>query len=296
MGGLEIRELEAFLALAEELHFGRAGERLRVSQSRVSQLIQALERRIGGRLVERTSRRVALTPLGHELLAGIKPAYDSLQRAVEDVRDAAKGVRGSLRLGFQGVAWDHILNAIALFHDRHPGSSADLAEIPLADPFGPLDRDEVDAAIILMPVEEPGLVLGPVFSKEPQTLAVPPHHPFAQRDSVTAEELADVPLVGVDGPAPEYWRRAHAPARTPGGLAIGEGPRARTLQEGLTLVAAGRGAMLLCRHTAGYHDRHAVTFVPVTGLDDSRLVLAWRRDRENARIRAFAGALAATTD
>lgn len=65
---IDTREIEAFLVLAEELHFGRAGERLYVSQSRVSQLLRALERRVGAQLVERTSRRVRLTPLGARFL------------------------------------------------------------------------------------------------------------------------------------------------------------------------------------------------------------------------------------
>ncbi|NLU68700.1 LysR family transcriptional regulator [Streptomyces sp. HNM0574] len=294
MSGLEIRELEAFLAVAEELHFGRAGERMHVSQSRVSQLLRALERRIGAQLVERTSRSVRLTPLGQELLAGLRPAYDTLRDTVDDVRSAARGVRGSLRVGFQGAADDDVVNAVALFQNRHPECATDLAEIPLSDPFGPLYRDEVDAAVVLLPVEEPELVVGPVFSRQPQTLALPTRHPLAKRAALGAEELADVPLIGVDGPAPGYWRQALAPARTPGGLATCGGPRVSTLQEGLTLVAAGRGGMLLCRHTASFYGRRSLAFVPVTGLEDSFLGLVWHRDRENARIRAFSRTLAAT--
>lgn len=75
---LEMRELECFLVLAEELHFGRTGERLYVSQSRVSQLLRSLEGRIGARLVERTSRRVELTALGSRFLAQLRPAYGML--------------------------------------------------------------------------------------------------------------------------------------------------------------------------------------------------------------------------
>src|SRR5690242_8484834 len=101
MSGVEIRELEAFLVLAQELHFGRAGERLYVSQSRVSQLLRSLEHRIGAPLVERTSRRVALTPLGESFLAGLRPAYEALRATVDDARAAARGMGGVLRIGFQ---------------------------------------------------------------------------------------------------------------------------------------------------------------------------------------------------
>ncbi|WP_030677991.1 LysR family transcriptional regulator [Streptomyces rimosus] len=294
-GGLEIRELECFLVLAEELHFGRAGARLYVSQSRVSQLLRALERRVGARLVERSSRRVRLTPLGTDFLAALRPAYEALRGTVDATVAAARGIKGRLRIGFQGTADDRIMEAIDTFHARHPGCATEIVEIPLQDPFGPLRRDEVDAAVVLLPVEEPGLVLGPVFSEQQQTLAVSVRHPFASRTRLDAEDLADGPLIAVEGPAPDYWRYAQAPISTPGGRPIPPGPAVRTLQEGLTLAAAGRGAMLLCRPTADYHGRRDITFVPVDGLPDSALGLVWHQDRETARTRAFSTAVTDVT-
>ncbi|NGO15197.1 LysR family transcriptional regulator [Streptomyces sp. HC44] len=288
MGGLEIRELECFLVLAEELHFGRAGERLYVSQSRVSQLLRSLEGRLGARLVERTSRRVRLTPLGERFLAELRPAYEALRATVEDAKDRARGVEGSLRLGFQGTADALLMRAIAAFQSAHPACVTEIVEIPFADPFGAVRRGEVDAAIVLLPVAEPDIVLGPVFSKERQNVAVSLRHPFAARSSLTAGELAGTPLIAAAAPAPAYWREAHAPSAA-------SGPAVTTLQEGLTLVAAGRGAMLLCRPTADYHGREDVTFVPVDGLPDSVLGMVWHRDGETERVRAFGRALTDVT-
>ncbi|MFJ4279076.1 LysR family transcriptional regulator [Streptomyces massasporeus] len=286
MAGLELRELECFLVLAEELHFGRTGERLYVSQSRVSQLLNALERRVGGRLVRRTSRRVALTPLGERFVERLRPAYGGLRDAVEDARAAARGVEGSLRIGFQGAADTRLTAAVRAFGSAHPECAADLVEIPLADPFGGVRQGVVDAAVVLLPVEEADLVLGPVFSRRPQTVAVALDHPFASRTAVTAAEVADAPLVTAAPPAPAYWRAAHAPSAVPG-------PAVSTLQEGLTQVAAGRAGMLLCRPTAVYHRREDVTFVPVEGVPESALGLVWHRDGESAAVRAFARTLAA---
>ncbi|MCX4529581.1 MULTISPECIES: LysR family transcriptional regulator [unclassified Streptomyces] len=289
MSGIEIRELEAFLALARELHFGRAGERLYVSQSRVSQLLRSLESRIGAPLVERTSRRVRLTPLGESFLAGLRPAYDALRATVDEARAAARGTGGELRIGFQGTVEDHLGRAIARFGDRYPDCAIDLVEIPLSDPFGPLRRREVDCAVVLLPVAEDDLVVGPVFSRRPQTLAVSVRHPFAARDSLSAEELAECRLIGPDGDAPAYWRRAQAPDQTPGGLPVPAGPGVNTLQEGLSLTAANRGAMLLCRATADYHARHdSLAFVPVRGLPDSELCLIRPRLHPSPQAEAFA--------
>ncbi|MDX5576979.1 LysR family transcriptional regulator [Streptomyces sp. ID01-9D] len=295
MSNPEIRELEAFLALAEELHFGRAGERLYLSQSRISQLLRALESRIGGRLVDRTSRRVRLTPLGEQLHAGLRPAFDAIVRTVDEVRDVARGVGGRFRVGFQGTANDPFMRAVVAFRDGHPECAAEIVEIPLSDPFGAVRRGEVDAAVVLMPVRDEELVLGPVFSARPLTLAVSDRHPYARRPRIDAEDLAGSPLIGVHGAAPEYWRLAQAPVVTPAGRAIPPGPSVSSLQEGLALVRADRGTMLLCDPTADYYGSHAVTFVPVTGLPESALALVWHRNHETARTRGFARALADVT-
>ncbi|MEV7196599.1 LysR substrate-binding domain-containing protein [Streptomyces sp. NPDC093510] len=287
--GLEIRELECFLVLAEELHFGRAGERLYVSQSRVSQLLAALERRIGARLVERTSRRVALTTLGERFLAELRPSYDELASVVGRARAAARGVEATLRIGFQGTADDRLMRAIAAFQERHPACATEIVEIPFSDPFGAVRQGAVDAAIVLLPVSEADLVLGPVFSSERQTVALSVRHALAGRGSLAAAELAGIPLIAAAEPAPAYWRAAHAPSGAPA-------PAVRTLQEGLTLVAADRGAMLLCGPTAEYHGRKDVVFVPVDGLPDSALGMVWHRDGETERVREFARAVGGDGD
>ncbi|TFI23519.1 LysR family transcriptional regulator [Streptomyces sp. 4R-3d] len=288
MAGLEIRELEAFLALADELHFGRAGERLYLSQSRVSQLLRSLEGRIGARLVDRTSRRVRLTPLGERFLTGLRPAYEALSATVDGARSEAREVGGRLRIGFQGTVDALLMTAITAFQQRHPGCVTEIVEVPFADPFGAVRRGDVDTAIVLMPVAEPDLVLGPVFSRQRQTVALSVRHPLARRASVEAAELDAAPLIAAGPPAPAYWREAHAPTSSPG-------PAVSTLQEGLTLVAAGRGGMLLCRPTAAYHGRGDVVFVPVEGVPDSVLGMVWHRDGETERVRAFAREVAANT-
>jgi DNA-binding transcriptional LysR family regulator len=288
---VEIRELECFLILAEELHFGRTGERMYVSQGRVSQLVRALERRVGARLVDRTSRRVRLTPLGEDFLAALRPAYAALHGAVEEARSAARGVSGPLRIGFQGVVGDGFMDVVGEFEDRYPGCPTRITELPLSDPFGALQRDEVDTAVVLVPVAEPELVLGPVFSVQPHYVAASRRHPFAARAEVDAEDLATTRMVGVTAPAPGYWREAQAPTHTPAGTPVPRGPEVATLQEGLSMVAANRGVMLLCRPTAEHQRRRDVAYVPVAGLPESALGLVWRGDRENGRVRAFAAAV-----
>lgn len=285
MRALEVRELECFLVLADELHFGRAGERLYISQSRVSQLLAALERRLGARLLERTSRRVRLTPFGQEFLAELRPSYDSLTAVVDRARERARGLTGTLRIGFQGTASAYLLRAVEAFRRGHPGIRPHLVEIPLSDPFGALRRGDVDTAVVLLPVAEPDLELGPVFSRQRQLLAVSVRHPHACRDRLSAAELRGADLIAPGSPAPAYWRAAQAP----GGAA--DGPAVATLQEGLTLVAADIGAMLLCRPSADHLARDDIAFVPVDGLPESALGVVWRGGGGTAAVRAFADAV-----
>ncbi|MCG5214087.1 LysR family transcriptional regulator [Streptosporangium sp. KLBMP 9127] len=287
MGGLEIRELECFLALSEELHFGRAAERMYVSQARVSQLLRSLETRVGARLFERTSRRVRLTPLGTRFLADLSPAYDSLRQAVESATAAARGVTGVLRAGFVGTPHQIVMEIVAAFQARHPGSAVEVCEMPFSDPFGPMLRGEVDVAFVCEPVAEPGLVLGAKVNSEPQSLAVSTRHPFAGRVSISAEELADCRFVQIAEPAPPYWRELFSPTVTPGGRPVPRGPVAATMQEGLCLIAANQGVLVLCALTADYHSRPDIVFVPVEGLPRSMLSLVWHADGETAMVRAF---------
>src|ERR1044072_9029345 len=197
MSGMEIRALECFLALSEEVHFGRAAERLYVSQSRVSQLLRALEGRIGARLLDRTSRRVRLTPLGERFLAELRPAYDALYGAGGGARGAARRLSGVLRVGVQGPADERVMAALAAFRERHPDCEPETVEIPMADPFGGVRGGEEAAATGCLPLEDQDAFLAPAFSREPPTLVVLAGQPFAgRRGGGAAEELAGCPLVG----------------------------------------------------------------------------------------------------
>ncbi|MEZ7130648.1 LysR family transcriptional regulator [Nonomuraea sp. AD125B] len=284
---MDFRELECFLALSEELHFARTAERLYLSPARVSQLLRALETRIGGRLVERTSRRVRLTPLGERFLADLRPAYEGVTGAVGRARAAARAVTEVLRVGFLATPTEVVTGSVRAFERRNPGSAAELVEIPLADPFTRLRSGEVDVVFTLLPVDEPDLATGPALNRVPYRLGLPAGHPLAARAAVTAEELAGVPLLGLAGPAPRWWSERTAPSVTPSGRPIPRAGAVATLQEGLTQVALGRGGMLLCAPTAEVAERADVSFVPVSGLMPSILGLAWVRTAESAAVRAF---------
>ncbi|MDA0637122.1 LysR family transcriptional regulator [Nonomuraea sp. MCN248] len=289
---MEFRELECFVVLSEELHFARTAERLYLSPGRVSQLTRSLESRIGARLFHRTSRRVRLTPLGERFLAELRPAYDGLASAVCRAKAVAREVSGVLRVGFLATPTDVVTGSVRAFERRHPGCEVELVEIPLSDPFGRLRAGRVDVVFTLLPVAEPDLETGEGLNRVSYLLGVSARHPWAGRTGVDAEELAGLPMIGLDGPAPRAWRERVTPSATPSGRPIPRAGTVSTGQEGLTQVALGRGGMLFCAPTAAQHRRPDVSFVPVTGLPPSVLGLAWVREQETAAIRAFGAAAA----
>ncbi|MEV4181399.1 LysR family transcriptional regulator [Streptosporangium canum] len=284
---MEFRELECFIVLSEELHFARTAERLYLSPGRVSQLMRSLETRVGGRLFHRTSRRVRLTPLGERFLADLRPSYDGLANAVSRAKAAAREVTGVIRIGFLSTPTDVVTGSVRAFEHRYPGCEAELVEIPLSDPFSKLRAGQVDIAFTLLPVDELDLATGEGLNRVSYQLGLSSRHPLATRASIGAEELAGIPLIGLDGPAPRTWRERVAPSATPSGRPVPLAGTVTTSQEGMTQVALNRGGMLFCTPTAAHHGRPDVTFVPVTGLPPSILGLAWVKAAETATIRAF---------
>ncbi|MFD6953575.1 LysR family transcriptional regulator [Nocardiopsis sp. TSRI0078] len=290
MRGIEIRELECFLVLAEELHLGHAGERLGVSADTVDQLVRSLEDRVGAPLLDPASRRCGLTRFGEEFLDNLRPAYQNLAAVVDGARERARGGPLRVRLGFQGTVHGPVAEAVRTFEEREPGARVEIMEIKLSDVFGPLREGEVDAAVVLLPVRERDLVVGAVFSRQPQRLALPEDHPLASRSVIGVEDMARVPLIPVRR-APDYWLRVHSPTVTPLGRTIHHEQAVDTLREGLSQVAAGRGAMLLCGDTADHGDRDGVVLVPVSGLPESSLGLVWPRGDRNPGVPVLAAAL-----
>ncbi|MFI2231770.1 LysR family transcriptional regulator [Nocardia testacea] len=293
MSDLPVRELECLLVLAEELHFGRTAQRLRISQSRVSQLVAALERKIGTQLVARTSRRVELTDSGAAFVDSVRPTYTRLIELVDNARQEARRAT-PVRIGFQGLAYETITWTLARFTEENPGVALSLRELPLGDPFGALLTGDIDAAVALLPVREPGLAVAFAFPPAPRMLAVSRDHPLSRAQRIDAEALADVDLVSVDGPAPRYWRDVHFPRFTPLGKQIAGTVRVATLQEGMTLAATGRYAMLTCRPVAERNQRADLRYVRVTGFDEeSRMALIWRSAQRPAHLTKLAALLGA---
>ncbi|MCX5377370.1 LysR family transcriptional regulator [Streptomyces sp. NBC_00091] len=285
---MERHEIEAFLTLAEELHFRRTSERLGLAQGRVSQTIKKLERRIGVPLFERTSRRVTLTPTGRQLREDLIPVQQQLQRAVDRAVAMGRGITGVLHVGYSSpMAAEILVKAAGVFRARYPDCEVEIQEVMLFDLFGPMRGGRVHLQVTEHPVDEPDLVLGPRVMSQPRVLMVPAGHPFARRASVSVEDLAESTLIAVSGSVPQYWREYHYPHRTPQGRPIEHGPPATYWTEVMNRVGLGQGVSPASEEAERYYARPDVAWVPFRDAPPVEYGFVWPASGGNARVRAF---------
>ncbi|GAA1158808.1 LysR family transcriptional regulator [Kitasatospora gansuensis] len=285
--GVELRDIEIFLTLAEELHFGRTAARLHVSQARVSQAIRKQERRVGAALFERTSRTVALTPVGRRLRADLQQAYDQIHDGLARASAAAGEVCGTLRLGVMGALGHEMRAVIDAFVERYANCEVSMVEYHFSDPFALLRSGQVDVQLMWLPVREPDLTVGPGVLTEGRVLAVPAASEWANRESVSMEDLGDCTVFEPGPEPPDYWGEAMLPRHTPQGRPVPRGPSARTFHEVLALIAAGKIVSPLNEHVTWYYTHPGITYVPIRDAPLTEWALVWPTARDNPRLRAF---------
>ncbi|MFJ7068640.1 LysR family transcriptional regulator [Streptomyces sp. NPDC101115] len=283
---LERTEVQTFLALAEELHFGRAADQLGLTTGRISQTIKKLERRIGAPLFERTSRQVSLTPLGSDLAADLAPLVHGMDEAVRRAMDRARGTTGELRAGFLGAAAGQLLlKATELFTARHPDCKVTLHEGQIHDAMTRLHDGELDVLITAFPVSQ--AVAGPVLLSEARVLAVPAGSLLAAHASVSVEVLAEQPVIQMPHDTPQELRHERTPTHTPAGRLVPCGPTATTFPEVLALVAAGQGVFPVGEHAQHFYPRPDVAYVALNDAAPVRWGPVWLESNTSTRLRAF---------
>lgn len=194
---MELRWLEAFIAVAEELHFGRAAVRLHMAQSPLSQAIKKLEFEVGVPLFERSTRSVALTPGGHALLQHAYRAMEQLDLAQRAARSAS-GEYGHVNIGFSGALNHLTLPPLTrLVRERFPDISLTLhGQILTVDAIQRIHKGSLDLSFVALPVD-PALASTRVVTRERLGATVPSDHRLARRKSVALEELAEEDFIAV---------------------------------------------------------------------------------------------------
>ena len=217
---MELRQLEAFVAVATELHFGRAAAKLLIAQPTLSDLIRRLEREFGTPLLTRTTRRVALTAAGAELLVHSKVILDDVAAAGTAVRRIASGEGGTVRLGMTPPAAPVLgPHLAATFGDAAQGVETVSSQLWLPALVQAVAEGSVDVGVTCGLVDEPRGVTTEVFCSEPLLVGLRPTHRLAGHDTVRLADLASERL----GVTPESlfpaWALAQRQALDAAGIA-----------------------------------------------------------------------------
>ncbi|MCZ4513155.1 LysR substrate-binding domain-containing protein [Streptomyces sp. ActVer] len=257
---LDLRKLRYFVAVADQLHFGRAADELHIAQPVLSRQIRALEQDLGASLFTRDRHGVALTDAGRQLLADAGPLLASAHAVRRRVSVAARGSR-RLTVGFR--AGIPVIPAARAFEARHPDVVVDVQRIEWDDQAPMLLDGRIDVGYVRLPIDEAGLHVTPLYT-EPRVVVLPTGHRLAGKEEVTEADLTGEPLVWHADPSTQPTRRPHPNA----------GYLVRGVDEMLEHVAAGRGISFLARSATLFYSHPDVVYVPIPDMAPDQVCLA----------------------
>lgn len=284
---LDLRLLTYFVAVAEELHFGRAAARLHIAQPSLSVQIRKLEHTMGAVLFLRDSRHVELTQAGEVLLDESRRLLSDAERVIGLTRAAAHGAsRRKLVVGFQANAAAELTPQIlSAFQAQFPGVQVHMQGFDFTDPYVGLGDGSSDVAFVRPPlVVKNWLGLETLFV-EPRVLVLSSSSPLAGRDEVSVEQVADEFFVARR--SPEEWRNFWLATDSRQGQPVRLGAEVSTVDECFEAILSERGVAFSGASTQRYYNRPGLAFVPVTDIPPTTLSIAWRTDVESQLVRDF---------
>ncbi|MGC0338160.1 LysR family transcriptional regulator [Streptomyces sp. SLBN-8D4] len=276
---VHVRDLRYFLAVAEELHFTRAAERLYVSQPALSKQIRALERQLGVELLRRDPRGVRLTEAGEVLLPHARHVVEAWGAADAAMATARAAGRGMLVVGMStSPGRGGLLPAIrSRFTAAHPEAVVRLRQMGWQDPTAGLADGDTEVAFVWLPLPDEERYGWTVVAEEPRLVALPDSHPLAARAEVDFADLADEPFLALPpsaGPLRDFWLALDER----GGRPPLVGAEIAGTEETYEALVAGLGICLVAAGNAPLITLGGVVTRPVRGIGPSRYVLAWRKE------------------
>jgi DNA-binding transcriptional LysR family regulator len=282
----ELRHLRYFLAVAEELNFSRAAERLHIAQPALSAQIRALEKQVGTELFHRTTRKVELTPAGQLLLPDAREIVSRADEALAKLDALARGQGGSLRVGFVAHAAGETGNEILRrLHGELPALDVELVESSTLEGSqqAVVDR-ETDAAFVWLPILHEELNSEHV-AFERKLVAMHPEHRLAAKRAVEPDDLVDEPIITPwDRYSPEtlkFWLAPFREKRKEFDV------YAESVDKSMNLVSLGVGVWCVPESVKRFYGRPDIVFRPLIGVEPAGIVLVWRRDTENPAVAKF---------
>ncbi|WP_336486746.1 LysR family transcriptional regulator [Methylobacterium nigriterrae] len=279
---LDFSQLRCFVAVAEELHFGRAAARLNMTQPPLSRQIQVLERVLDVQLLDRTSRSVRLTAAGRSFLPEARHILRLAETATHVTRQVAAGRSGVLKLGFTAAsAYDFLPRLVTACREALPDVMLSLREMVTKEQVEGLLSGQIDAGLIRPPVAHPELAAARALA-EPLVAALSADHRLAEREQLTLAEFEGEPFIAYAPHEAHYFHDLVVTLFAEAGVQPSIRQQLTQIHSMLALVRAGLGLALV--PAAAEHLRfEAVVFRPLV-LPEPRpaeLYLAWRRDQDD---------------
>jgi len=284
---MELRTLRYFVAVAEELHFGHAAERLHIAQPALSQQIRKLERQLGVQLLSRTKRRVTVTQPGAFLLEAARLILRQADAAVAGVQSARQGLIGRLGIGlitavtFRG----HVFNVLREFRERCPGVAVTLKVMTSVEQIRALHQGEIQIGFVRMPVNDASVALETVVREE-LLVALPRKHRLATAKTIRLADLADdrfvmLPRQAGFGLSAQSWDLCREAGFSP---KISQD--ASELQTMTGLVAAGFGVSLVPA-SGCMLPRRGVVYRPLRPSQTVEIAAAYSKTSLSPALKAF---------
>jgi DNA-binding transcriptional LysR family regulator len=284
---MELRQLRYFLAVAGELHFARAAERLLIAPPSLSQQIKALERQLNVQLFLRSSTGVSLTEAGTALVPLAAATVASADEVLLTAARMSAGQTGLLRVGFQPFAFTGVVRELlSAFALREPTVELQLKQFEWDDPAAGVLDDQVDIAVVRPPFRGADRLRLLELHREPVLLVMREGHALARLSSVGLEQVAAQPFLQsprvVDPIFAAYWYLRDIRTTLP------VTSHATTVEEWLAEITLGRGVSLIPAGFADEYRRSGLSFVRVDGIANSATALAWKPSSTNAPGRRLA--------
>jgi DNA-binding transcriptional LysR family regulator len=277
---LDMRKLRYFVAVAEELNFGRAAQRLHIAQPVLSRQIRSFESDLGVQLLARDSRGTRLTAAGKQLLDDARfllAESKALRQRLFQVAAPTVTVTVGVMPGLLATA------AAAAFEDDAPSRRAVVVQVGWAEQVDVVRSGDVDVVYAREPIDRHGLGTAPLL-EEPRDVVLAAGDPLAKKKrSVRLADLASRRLLQDPATLPEWYAIATPEHRRPGQMA-------HTVEEKLELVAAQAGFVILPRSTTAFYRRPDVRVMPIEDIGPSQVTLIWDATTDNPPRDAFVSA------
>lgn len=284
---IELRHLRYFIAVAEELHFGRAADRLHIAQPPLSQQIRQLEQELGFQLFYRTKRSVVLTEAGQVFLVECRRLLRQLDQAVELGRQVSRGERGQLVIGFVGSAAYNVLpGLLRSFRAQVPDVDLELHELTTDQQLPWLRENRLDLGFVRPPIEESEFNLMTIL-QEPLVAAVPETHPLAQQAQISLKSLATEAFILFPRPlAPGLYDQIISLCQQ-GGFSPHVVQEAIQMQTIVSLVAAEMGIAIV-PISLHHLQRTGVVYKPlVEPTPKAEIALIWKKNDSSPTVQQF---------